>query len=65
MKGRFEEMKKFLKVVGIIVAIAGAIVAAYMIITKLMNKKQALDDPEENYVSCSCVDEEFISEVVA
>lgn len=58
-------MKKVLKALGIIITIAGALAAAYVVITKLMNKKQAIADPEENYVSCSCLDEEFISETVA
>ena len=58
-------MKKVLKAIGIFFAIISVIVAAYLVITKIMNKKQALADPEENYVSCSCLDEEFISETVA
>jgi len=58
-------MKKFLKFVGILIAIAGALAGLYIIVTKMMEKKQALADPEENYVSCSCLDEEFISETVA
>jgi len=58
-------MKKFLKFVGILIAIAGAVAGVYVVVTKMMEKKQALADPEENYVSCSCLDEEFISETVA
>ena len=62
-------MKKFFKIlfktIGIIIAIVSALVAGYLIFTKIMNKKQALDDPDENYVSCSCLDEDFISETVA
>lgn len=58
-------MKKILKVIGIIAAIAGVIAAVYAIVTKYMNKKQCIGNDEENYVSCSCCDEDFISETVA
>lgn len=58
-------MKKALKVIGIIVAIAGVIAGIYAIIQKVMEKKQQIGNTEENYVSCSCCDEDFISETVA
>lgn len=56
-------MKKVLKVIAIIAAIAAAIAGIYVVVTKLINKKQNKTD-EENYVSCSC-DEEFSSETIA
>lgn len=58
-------LKKLCKAIGILLAVISVAVAAYLVIVKIMNKKQALPDPEENYVSCSCLDEEFISETVA
>ena len=64
MKGR-SVMKKVMKVIGIIIAIAGAIAAVYVAVTKNMNKKQSIGNAEENYVSCSCCDEDFVSETVA
>lgn len=58
-------MKKFLKVLAIVAAIAGACAAVYVIVTKFMEKKQRIGNTEENYVSCSCFDEDFVSETVA
>ena len=58
-------MKKFLKVLAIVAAIAGACSAVYVIVTKFMEKKQRIGNTEENYVSCSCFDEDFVSETVA
>ncbi len=50
-------MKKALKVIGIIVAIAGAAAAIYFAVKKYLDKKNAVADSEENYVSCSCCEE--------
>ena len=58
-------MKKLLKVLAIVAAIAGACAAVYVIVTKIMEKKQRIGNTEENYVSCSCFDEDFVSETVA
>lgn len=58
-------MKKVLKVLAIVAAIAGACAAVYVIVTKFMEKKQRIGNTEENYVSCSCFDEDFVSETVA
>jgi len=58
-------MKKVLKVIAIISAIAGVATAIYFAVKKFMEKKQQIGNNEENYVSCSCCDEEFISETVA
>lgn len=55
-------MKKFLKVLAIVAAIAGAAAAVYIAVTKFMEKKQRIGNTEENYVSCSCCDEEFVTE---
>ena len=49
----------------IVAAIAGACAAVYVIVTKFMEKKQRIGNTEENYVSCSCFDEDFVSETVA
>lgn len=52
--------KKVLKVIGIIAAIAGAVAGIYFAVTKIMDRKKCCDG-EENYVSCSCLDDEPIS----
>ena len=57
-------MKKLLKVIAIIAAIAGVAAAVYAAVTKYMNKKQTVGDDEENYVSCSCCDDDFSAETV-
>ncbi len=57
-------MKKFLKVLAIVAAIAGAAATVYVAVTKFMEKKQKIGNTEENYVSCSCFDDEFVSEEV-
>ena len=58
-------MKKALKVIGSIVGIAGVIAAVYALVQKYMEKQQQIGNTEENYVSCSCCDEDFVSETVA
>lgn len=58
-------MKKVLKILAIVAAIAGACAAVYVIVTKFMEKKQKIGNTEENYVSCSCFDEDFVSDTVA
>ena len=59
-------LKKILKVFAIIAAIAGAAAAIYFAIQKLTGGKSAVaEDDFENYVSCSCCDDDFISETVA
>ena len=55
-------MKKILKIVAIVIAIAAAIAGIYVVVTKFINKKQNASD-EENYVSCSC-EEDFTSEKI-
>ena len=57
-------MKKVLKVLAIVAAIAGVAAAIYVAVTKFMEKKQKIGNTEENYVSCSCFDEVFASEEV-
>ena len=57
-------MKKVLKVLAIVAAIAGVAAAIYIAVTKFMEKKQQIGNTEENYVSCSCFDDEFASEEV-
>ncbi len=58
-------MKKVLKVIGIIAAIAAAVAAIYVIINKIKEKTAPQGYDEDNYVSCSCLDEDFVSETVA
>lgn len=53
------KLKKFLKFIAILSAVVSAIVGVYFLITKFLEKKNAVDDPE-SYVSCSCCDEEPI-----
>ena len=57
-------MKKVLQVLAIVAAIAGVAAAIYFAVTKCMEKKQKIGNTEENYVSCSCFDEELTSEEV-
>ena len=59
-------MKKVLKVIGIIAAVAGAIFGVYVIGKKYVDsKKVVIGNDAENYVSCSCCDDNFVSETVA
>lgn len=59
-------MKKALKAIAIIAGIAGAAFAAYVIIKKYVDsKKVVIGNDAENYVSCSCCDDSFVSETVA
>ena len=51
-------VKKILKVVGIIAAIAGVAAAVYFAVKKYLDKKNQAADCEENYVSCSCCEAE-------
>ena len=60
-----DTLKKILKVVGIILAVAGVIAGVYFAVKKYLEKKNAKADCEENYVSCSCMEADFISETQA
>ena len=51
-------MKKALKVIGIIIAVAGVIAGVYFAVKKYLEKKNQVADSEENYVSCSCCEAE-------
>ena len=56
-------LKKIAKIVAIVTAIVAAIAGIYVAVTKLIEKKNAKDaDNRENYVSCSCMDADFVSE---
>ncbi|MBR1810712.1 MAG: hypothetical protein IJ766_03545 [Clostridia bacterium] len=55
-------MKKVLKILAIVAAIAGVCAAAYALVKKYMEKKQEEGNTEENYVSCTCGDEDFVTE---
>ncbi len=59
-------MKKALKVIAILALIAGAAFAAYVVIKKYVDSKRVvIGNDAENYVSCSCCDDSFLSETVA
>ena len=59
-------IKKIFKVVGILVAIAGAVAGMYYLVTKVLPcKNEVADDDESDYVSCSCCDAEEPVEVEA
>ncbi len=61
-----ETFKKIAKIVAIIIAVAAAIAGIYVAVTKLIEKKKPKNaDDRENYVSCSCLDADFISETNA
>lgn len=57
-------IKKVLKIIGIIAAIAGAVAGIYFAVTKIMDCKKC-NDSEENYVSCSCCDDECCGDKAA
>jgi rRNA processing protein Gar1 len=52
---------KVLKIIGIIAAVAGAAAGIYFAVTKILERKKDKDS-EENYVSCSCYDDESCCE---
>lgn len=52
-----DTIKKIFKVVGILAAIAAAVVGIYYLVTKVIPCKSSVDDDDESdYVSCSCCD---------
>ena len=53
-----ECVKKILKIVAIVVAVAGVATAVYFAVKKFLDKKNEKADCEENYVSCSCCEAE-------
>lgn len=58
-----DTIKKVLKVLGVIAVIAGAVAGVYVLVKKLCEKKNAkCEDDKENYVSCSCLDADFVAE---
>ncbi len=60
-----DTIKKVAKIVSVIVAVAAAIAGIYVLVTKLCAKKnEKCVDEKENYVSCSCLDADFVSEQV-
>lgn len=59
-------MKKVFKIIAIIAAVAGAAFGAYVLVKKYVDsKKVVIGNDAENYVSCSCCDDTFVSETVA
>ena len=51
-------MKKALKIIGIVLAVAGVIAGIVFAVKKYLDKKNQAADCEENYVSCSCCEAE-------
>ncbi len=52
-----DTLKKVLKIVGIIAAIAAAGVGIYFLVTKVLPcKNKVEEDDQSDYVSCSCCD---------
>ena len=51
-------MKKALKIIGIVLAVAGVIAGIIFAVKKYLDKKNQVADCEENYVSCSCCEAE-------
>jgi negative regulator of sigma E activity len=58
-------MKKFFKFLGVLAAIAAAAAAVYVVLQKVKAKNAPESYDEDNYVSCSCLEDDFISETVA
>lgn len=58
-------MKKFFKFLGVLAAIAAAAAAVYVVIEKIKAKNAPQGYDEDNYVSCSCLDDDFVSEAVS
>lgn len=59
-------MTKALKIIGLLILAAGAAFAAYIVIKNYVESKRVvIGNDAENYVSCSCCDDDFISETVA
>jgi len=53
-------LKKVLKIVGIVVAVAAALAAVFLLVKKIKEKKALASDDIESFVSCSCLDDEPI-----
>lgn len=52
-----DTIKKVLKIVGIIAAIAAAVAGIYYVVTKVLPcKNKVEEDDQSDYVSCSCCD---------
>ena len=58
-------MKKFFKFLGVLAAIAAAAAAVYVVTEKIKAKNAPQGYDEDNYVSCSCLDDDFVSETVS
>ena len=58
-------MKKFFKFLGVLAAIAAAAAAVYVVIEKIKAKNAPQGYDEDNYVSGSCLDDDFVSETVS
>ena len=57
-------MKSFFKVLGVLAAIAAVAAAIYVVLQKVKAKNTPESYDEDNYVSCSCLEDDFISETM-
>ena len=56
-------MKKALKIVAVIAAIVGAAIGVAALVKKYVDSKRVvIGNDAENYVSCSCCDNDFVSQ---
>ena len=60
-----KECKKVLWALAIVGAIAAVAAAIYVVLQKVKAKNAPESYDEDNYVSCSCLEDDFISETVA
>ena len=51
-------IKKVFKIISILAAIAGVIAGVCLVFKKIKEKKDACENEEECYVSCSCCEEQ-------
>lgn len=59
-------MKKALKIVAVLAAVAGAVLGVVVLVKKYVDSKRVvIGNDAENYVSCSCCDNDFVSETKA
>lgn len=58
-----DTIKKIFKAFAIIATIAAFVAGVYALVKKLCAKKSCkCEDDKENYVSCSCLDADFVAE---
>ena len=56
-------MKKVLKMIAVLAAVAGAVIGVVALVKKYVDSKRVvIGNDAENYVSCSCCDNDFVTE---